>query len=149
MGSYTKIVVGADGSDTSMRAVDHASAIARADGAQLLIVAAYEPAGREEVNTAAEALKDDAYLAVGSAPAEGMLSQAADRARSAGVEQVDTRAVQGSPVDVLDQSVTQSGADLLVVGDVGLNAVSGRLFGSVPRSVARRAEVDVLIAHTT
>ena len=148
MGSYTKIVVGADGSDTSMRAVDHASAIARANGAQLLIVAAYEPAGSDEVKAAAEALKSDTYLVVGSAPAENMLREAADRARSGGVEQVDTLAVEGPPVAVLDQTVTHSGADLLVVGDVGLNTVSGRMFGSVPRSVARRAEVDVLIAHT-
>jgi nucleotide-binding universal stress UspA family protein len=39
-------------------------------------------------------------------------------------------------------------ADLLVVGNVGLTAVLGRLF-SVPGSVSSRAKSDVLIVHTT
>ena len=42
------------------------------------------------------------------------------------------------------------GADLLVVGNVGLDtrsAIIGRVF-SVPGAVATRAKVDVLIVHT-
>ncbi|HEY1969112.1 MAG TPA: universal stress protein [Pseudonocardia sp.] len=148
MGSYKKIVVGTDGSDTAMRAVDRASGIAKDHAAELLIVTAYEPAGRDEVKAATDALKQDAYLAVGSAPAEGMLRDAAARARSKGATQVATLAVQGQPVEVLDKAVATSGADLLVVGNVGLNSLSGRLLGSVPQTVARRAGVDVLIAHT-
>jgi len=37
---------------------------------------------------------------------------------------------------------------LLVVGNVGLNTLTGRILGSVPQSVARRSGVDVLIVHT-
>ena len=43
------------------------------------------------------------------------------------------------------------GADLLVVGNVGLNARSaivGRVF-SVPGVLASKAKIDVLIVHTT
>ena len=40
-------------------------------------------------------------------------------------------------------------ADLLVVGDVGLSTVAGRLLGSVPSEVSRKAKTDVLIVHTT
>jgi nucleotide-binding universal stress UspA family protein len=54
-----------------------------------------------------------------------------------GVKQENVRAVQ------------DAGADLLVVGNRGLNTLSGRLLGSVPSDVARRAGVDVLIVHTT
>jgi nucleotide-binding universal stress UspA family protein len=46
-------------------------------------------------------------------------------------------------------AVAEWGADLLVVGNVGLNTLAGRLLGSVPRGVARRAGVDVLIVHTS
>jgi len=60
-----------------------------------------------------------------------------------------TRAVDGPPVDVLRDAVREHGADLLVVGNRGLNTLSGRLLGSVPSDVARRAGVDVLIVHTT
>jgi nucleotide-binding universal stress UspA family protein len=40
-------------------------------------------------------------------------------------------------------------ADLLVVGNVGLSTIAGRLLGSVPANVARRSKTDVLIVHTT
>ena len=40
-------------------------------------------------------------------------------------------------------------ADLLVVGNVGLSTIAGRLLGSVPANVARRSKSDVLIVHTT
>jgi nucleotide-binding universal stress UspA family protein len=39
-------------------------------------------------------------------------------------------------------------ADLLVVGNVGLSSVAGRLLGSVPANVSQRARTDVLIVHT-
>jgi nucleotide-binding universal stress UspA family protein len=148
MGFYKKIVVGTDGSDTAMLAVDRAGGIAKDHAAELLIVTAYEPASKDEVKVAADALKRDAYLAVGSAPAEGMLRDAAARARAKGATQVATLAVEGQPVEVLDKAVANSGADLLVIGNVGINSLAGRLLGSVPQTVARRAGVDVLIAHT-
>jgi nucleotide-binding universal stress UspA family protein len=149
MGSYQRIVVGTDGSDTSLRAVDRAGALAGDSSAELIIVCAYEPASREEINAATDALKDEAYQVVGSAPAEGVLRDAADRARSAGANKVDTLAVQGNPVEVLSKAVEDRGANLLVVGNVGLNTLSGRILGSVPQSVARRSGVDVLIVHTS
>jgi nucleotide-binding universal stress UspA family protein len=40
-------------------------------------------------------------------------------------------------------------ADLLVVGNVGLSTIAGRLLGSVPANVARRSKSDVLIVHTS
>jgi nucleotide-binding universal stress UspA family protein len=149
MGSYTKILVGTDGSSTSLRAVDKAGALAGDSDAELLIVTAYEPASKDEVRVAADALKEDAYQVVGSAPAESVLRDAADRAHAAGATKISTQAVQGPPVDVLDQAVADSAADLLVVGNVGLNTLTGRILGSVPQSVARRAGVDVLIVHTS
>ena len=39
-------------------------------------------------------------------------------------------------------------ADLLVVGNRGLNTLTGRLLGSVPSGTARKATCDVLIVHT-
>ena len=40
-------------------------------------------------------------------------------------------------------------ADLLVVGNLGLNTLADRVLGSVPTAVSRRATIDVLIVHTT
>jgi nucleotide-binding universal stress UspA family protein len=149
MGSYSKILVGTDGSSTSLRAVDRAAKVAGDAGAELFIVCAFEPASKEQVKEAADALGSDAYQVVGSAPAESVLRDAADRAKAQGAEKVETKALQGPPVDVLDQVVADIKAELLVVGNVGLNTLTGRILGSVPQSVARRAGVDVLIVHTT
>ena len=52
-------------------------------------------------------------------------------------------------MDALVELAEEVGADLLVIGNVGLNTIAGRLLGSVPANVARRSKVDVLIVHTT
>jgi nucleotide-binding universal stress UspA family protein len=149
MGTYHKIIVGTDGSDTSTLAVDRAASIAADNGAQLLIVTAYEPASKGEVDAASDALKQDAFLVVGSAPAESVLRDATARAHSGGADAVETLAVAGPPVEVLDKVVSNYQADMVVVGNVGLNTLTGRILGSVPQRVARRAGVDVLIVHTS
>jgi nucleotide-binding universal stress UspA family protein len=100
MPAYRTIVVGTDGSATSLAAVDRART-------------------------------------------------AEERAITVGAVKIRTSAVDGPPVDVLRAAVTETGADLLVVGNKGLNTLSGRLLGSVPSDVARRSGVDVLIVHTT
>lgn len=147
MGGYQTVVVGTDGSETSFRAVDRAAALARDSAAALIIACAYEPAKPDP--HAQDVLGDEAYQVVGSAPAEDTVSRARDRAVNAGATKVETAAVQGKPADTLCQLVTDRGGDLLVVGNRGLNSLAGRLLGSVPLDVARRAPVDVLIVHTT
>jgi len=149
MSSYKKIIVGTDGSSTSMLAVDRASRLAHDSGAKLVIVSAYHDADRSLVKHAGDALKDEAYMVVGSAPAETALRHAAALARGVGVAQIETLAVEGAPVDVLNRAVMDVGADLLVVGNVGLNTLTGRILGSVPQHVARRSGADVLIVHTS
>jgi nucleotide-binding universal stress UspA family protein len=147
--TYKKVLVGTDGSATATRAVDRAGAVAADTGAQLLIVCAYWPESRQTVEDAGRALKDEGWMVVGSNPAESVLRDAARRARCLGATTVETLAVKGPPVDVLDQAVADCGADLLVVGNVGLNTLAGRILGSVPQSLARRSGVDVLIVHTS
>lgn len=98
---------------------------------------------------AKDALGSEAYHVVGSSPAQERARTAADRARSAGARDVETRAVTGDPVEVLLGVVSQQRADLLVVGNRGLNTIKGRLLGSVPSDATRRAGCDVLVFHTT
>jgi nucleotide-binding universal stress UspA family protein len=149
MPAYRTIVVGTDGSATSLAAVDRAAAVAGDSNAELVIVCAYTPATREDTAEAEDALRDEAYLVVGWTPAEETLRTAEERASAAGARKIRTVAADGPPVDVLRAAVRDCGADLLVVGNRGLNTLSGRLLGSVPSDVARRAGVDVLIVHTT
>lgn len=149
MPAYQTIVVGTDGSSTSFAAVERAAGVAADSGATLVIVSAYTPASREDTAAAEDALKDEAYLVTGWTPAEEALREAADRAAKAGAANVSTHAEDGAPVDVLRKSVRDHHADLLVIGNRGLNTFSGRLLGSVPADATRRAGVDVLVVHTT
>lgn len=149
MGAYSTVVVGTDGSETSFRAVDRAAELARDAGATLVIACAYEPAPERETARAQEVLGSEAYQVVGSAPAEDTVSRARDRAAAAGATDIETVTVQGRPSDTLRSIATDHKADLLVVGNRGLNTLAGRIIGSVPLDVARHANIDVLVVHTT
>lgn len=61
MSACRTVVVGTDGSDSSLRAVDRAAAIAGDAGARLILACAYYPATAREVQRASEALRDEAY----------------------------------------------------------------------------------------
>ncbi|MFC9254962.1 universal stress protein [Amycolatopsis thailandensis] len=149
MAAYRTVVVGTDGSDSSFAAVDRAAGVAGDSGATLVIVCAYYPANKGDVEKAQDVLGDEAYQVVGSAPAEDTLLSARDRAAKAGAKNIETAAVVGDPVDSLRKVVADRSADLLVVGNRGLNTLAGRILGSVPSEVARKSGVDVLIVHTT
>jgi nucleotide-binding universal stress UspA family protein len=148
MGAYQTVLVGTDGSDSSYRAVDRAAEIARDTTARLVIVCAYEPATPREVAAAEDVLGDEAFSVVGSAPAEETLRTAADRAAARGAGKIERVAVAGEPVKSLVSALEEHQADLLVVGNRGLNTLAGRLLGSVPAAVSRRSPCDVLIVHT-
>jgi nucleotide-binding universal stress UspA family protein len=149
MTGYRSIVVGTDGSATAALAVRRAAQVAADAGATLVIVSAYTPSTREEQVGAEEALGEEAFLVRGSTPAEETLAVAADAAKQAGAREIRTQPVDGAPVDVLRKAVAHHAADLLVVGNRGLNTLSGRVLGSVPSHVARTAGCDVLIVHTS
>ncbi|SDX59844.1 Nucleotide-binding universal stress protein, UspA family [Amycolatopsis xylanica] len=149
MPAYQTVVVGTDGSETSFAAVDRAAGVAADAGATLVIACAYHPASRGDVEKAQDVLREEAYQVVGSAPAEDTLLSARDRAAKAGASKIETVAVEGDPVVSLRQVVADHKADLLVVGNRGLNSLAGRILGSVPSEVARKSGVDVLIVHTT
>jgi nucleotide-binding universal stress UspA family protein len=147
MSAYRTVVVGTDGSDSSLRAVDRAGEIAGGSGARVVVATAYFP--QSEDHHAADVLKDEGYKATGNAPIYAILREATDRAKAAGATEVVEKAVVGAPVDALVELAEAEKADLLVVGNVGLSTIAGRLLGSVPANVARRSKIDVLIVHTS
>src|ERR1700759_4374689 len=145
MSAYQTVVVGTDGSDSSMRAVERAARIA--GDAKLIVASAYLP--HHDDARAADVLRDESYKVTGTAPIYEILHDAKERAHNAGAKNVEEKAIVGAPVDALVTLAEESNADLLVVGNVGLSTIAGRLLGSVPANVSRRAKVDVLIVHTT
>lgn len=149
MASFSTILVGTDGSESSFRAVERAAAVAADANATLLIVSAYAPMSDRESSRAAQSLGEESYKVMGAHPAEDILREATDVAKKAGATSVETVAKAGDPVDVLVKVVDEHKADLCVVGNRGLNSLAGRLLGSVPANISHRAACDVLIVHTT
>ncbi|GAA4790059.1 universal stress protein [Streptomyces ziwulingensis] len=149
MVAYRTVMVGTDGSESSFAAVEGAARLAAVCGAELVIACAYLPMRGRQLAVAQDQLGAEAYQVVGSAPAEDTLRTAGDRARAQGAADVRTVAVQDEPVTALLRVARESSADLLVVGNRGLRSLTGRILGSVPADIARKAEFDVLIVHTT
>jgi nucleotide-binding universal stress UspA family protein len=132
MGVYQTVVVGTDGSDSSFSAVDRAAEVAHESGAKLVILCAY----------------GDDYKLIGPGPSQDAVRTASERAAAHGASNVEQVVVEGEPVKSLVSAVGERNADLLVVGNKGLNRIAGRLLGSVPADVSKRAPCDVLIVHT-
>jgi nucleotide-binding universal stress UspA family protein len=159
--SYRTIVVGTDGSESSLRAVDRAAAIAAQEKAKLVIASAHldtsekggwsRPPSPDRVidGRAADSLgQGESYRMHGSASVYAILQDARERAKAAGAHEIEEQAIVGAPVSALLHLAEEVKADLLVVGNLGVGTVAGRLLGSVPDTVARKAKVDILIVHT-
>ncbi len=149
MNAYRTVVVGTDGSESSLRAVDRAGEIACESDAKLVIATGYIP--HKDDMRATDALGDEAYKVHGNAPAYAILREARERAKAAGVKDIEERTIEDTPVHALVELAEKVRADLLVVGNVGLDtrsALIGRVF-SIPGSIASKAQVDVLIVHTS
>jgi nucleotide-binding universal stress UspA family protein len=160
MSAYQTLVVGTDGSDSSLRAVDRAGAIAADHGAKLIIATAHlsnvekggwsKPPRPDRVidSRAEDALGAAGYKMHGRAPIYAILRKGRERAMAAGAHDIEERPIVGAPIKALVDLAEEVHADLLVVGNVGLSSVAGRLLGSVPANVSQRARTDVLIVHT-
>jgi nucleotide-binding universal stress UspA family protein len=160
MSGYRTVIVGTDGSVSSLRAVEQAARFASQQNAKLIIASAYiphvekggwsRPPSHDYVADprAADSLGSEGYKLHGGAPVYEILHDARDRAKAAGAQDIEERAIEGAPVEALIHLAKDVKADILVVGDVGMDSVAGRLLGSVPADVARKAKIDILIVHT-
>ena len=72
-----------------------------------------------------------------------------DGSETSGATKIETEYRQGKPGDVLQSVVKGQHADLVVIGNRGLNTLAGRIIGSVPLDVVRHTPIDVLVVHTT
>ncbi len=143
------IVVGTDGSDTAKEAVRQATDLAKAVGARVHLVSAYEPIGEGRLREERQQVPDDMQWMVN--PKEDVnntLKEAAEEIEKDGVE-VDTYAREGDPADAILDVAEEENADLIVVGNKGMTGAKRFLLGSVPNKVSHHAPCSVLIIRTT
>ena len=104
---------------------------------------------RREQAVAAAQLGDTRFdQVIGEEAAATALAAAYKRAQESGATRVESRLVEGDAVHVRLQFAEERAADLIVVGNRGINTRLGRILGSVPSVVSQRSPGDVLIVHT-
>jgi maltose/moltooligosaccharide transporter len=143
---YDRVVVGSDGSPTSLYSVDRAAEVAQAAQARLVVVTAYRDADPNAAPVPAAGAHRDLYgvETAREALAKSVTGLTRERARF-----IDQRLVAGDPAQALLDTVGANPANLIVVGNRGLGASQGQLLGSVPAAVVRNAVCDVLVVQTS
>jgi nucleotide-binding universal stress UspA family protein len=146
---FRSIVVGTDGSDTATEAVRQAVELARAVGATLELVSAYEPVPAQRLREERREAPEDLQWAINPREdVDATLETAAAVAREAGVT-VNGYARQGDPADAILDVAEERAADLIIVGNKGMTGAKRFLLGSVPNKVSHHAPCSVLIIRTT
>jgi len=127
------IAVGTDGSETAGRAVEYACELAERYGARLVLLSAFV------------AGPGDGWAATDAVATERMLANAEDAAAARGIETASAM-LEGDPADVLVDLAERHRADLLVIGNKGMDR---RVLGSVPNTVTHKARCSVFVVKTT
>jgi nucleotide-binding universal stress UspA family protein len=146
---FKSIVVGTDGSDTATQAVRQAVDLARAIGAKLEVVSAYEPVSEQRLKEEQRDAPEDLQWAI--SPREDVdstLESVMALARESGVS-ADVYPRRGDPADAILDVAEEQGSDLIIVGNKGMTGAKRFLLGSVPNKVSHHAPCSVLIIRTT
>ena len=127
------IAVATDGSDTAEGAVSAAFDLAKRFGAGVVILTAYTAdAGA------------GAWASTSATHAERVLAAAEEAAAEQGLA-CSSAMLEGDPGEVIVKLAARHDADLLVVGNRGMER---RLMGSVPNTVTHKAQCSVLVVKT-
>jgi nucleotide-binding universal stress UspA family protein len=146
---FQSIVVGTDGSDGATRAVRAAAALGTPGQSRLHVVCVAKPptmqalAAAESVPTAAYGTWEDAARDT----LDTVLERAATEGRDAGLE-VETHTGYGNPAEVLCDFAQRVHADVIVVGNRGMQGPRRFVLGSVPNHVSHHAPCSVFIVNT-
>jgi nucleotide-binding universal stress UspA family protein len=162
---YSKIVVGTDGSDTSMKAVEAGAKLAVELDASLIVACAFEPPTEHELEqlradpndpvaqwnaqSGQDVPEEFRWRVSAASQAEDILERAIDHASKTDGVKVEARAVEGHPVEALAQLVDEGDADLIVVGNVGMAGAKRFMLGNVPHRLSHHAPCDLLILRTS
>jgi len=133
------VAVGTDGSETAREAVKQAAEFARRFDAKLVLLSAFKdgppPPDADEAQWAYSP----------AAQVREILSRTEEEMNDSGIE-CTTAIDEGDPAEVLVRLADDCGADVLVIGNKGMQR---RVLGSVPKSVAHNADCSVFVVKTT
>ena len=140
------IAVGTDGSETAGKAVDFAIDLAEKYGSQLVVASSYQPVSEDRLRQEQRGAPEEIQWSINpTEDVEATLREVEEKAKERGVK-TTSEARQGDPAEVLCDIAEEHGADVLVIGNKGMQR---RILGSVPNSVSHKAPCSVMIVKTT
>lgn len=144
-----RILVGVDGSECALRAVDYAAELAGETKAELalLMVSSLPFILDDELKAYARAehLYKDELPSLLVDPRPPALDIARARASAKGVSKIETVAMGGDPATEIVAAAERNRSDLIVVGKRGAGRRAGLVFGSVSQKVVQMATRPVVV----
>ena len=142
---YNRIVVAVDGSKTAEAAFKKAIDIALLnEQAKLFIVHVIDTSSAKMFDVLYQNMYDLMHE-----HARVLLDSYKLMAEEAGIEEIETVAVKGSPRTILSKDLgTIADADLIVCGKTGVGQIEHILIGSTTEAIVHNAKCDVLIVNT-
>ena len=150
----SNILVAADASAASNRAIIMAAQFAGQHDAELLIVHVirdmqipFEIKEIPELETDTFESFNEAREGIMRKIAESVLRDAKEKATSAGAKKIKTAIGTGDPATSILGFAERSKTDMIVIGTRGLGKLKGTVLGSVSRKVTNNAETSCLIVR--
>jgi nucleotide-binding universal stress UspA family protein len=139
------IVVGTDGSNTAKQAVSEAVRLAKALGAEVHVVSAFQPVHAKVTGAPDGAAK--VWQPLPHDQVDNILHEAVAGVRLAGVD-ATPHAIRKDPADALITVADEVSATMIVVGSKGMHGARRLALGNVPNKVSHHARCNVLIVAT-
>ena len=137
----TTVAVATDGSETATAAVRMAAEVARRFDGNLVLLSAFQDKGGTDRSSDLSELQ---WASTPLARIREILARTEEEVRRDGID-CSSLIDEGDTVDVLLRLAVECGADLLVIGNKGMQR---RVLGSVPNSITHGAPCSVLVAKT-
>jgi nucleotide-binding universal stress UspA family protein len=140
------VAVGTDGSGTADKAVEFAIDMAARYEARIVFISAYVPVPQSRLHRERAEAPDDLQWTINPAEdVDATLRECEERADEKGLRWA-SEAREGDPAKILVQLAESNDADILVIGNKGMQR---KVLGSVPNSVSHNAPCSVMIVKTT
>jgi nucleotide-binding universal stress UspA family protein len=145
----SKILVAMDGSESSLRAYEYASFLAKQCNAALLIVNIFEAFERisskikQELGEVAKQIEAEG----GTAITLQMLDDYKSQAKDSGIKDVKTLIRQGNAAAEILHIADEEKADTIVIGSTGINTLKEFLLGGVSHKVIHHAKCPVTLVR--
>ncbi len=140
------VAVGTDGSPTADKAVTAALDLAERFEAKIVFISSYKPIDEVRLRREMRDAPPQHHWRINpTEDVDAILRDAEERATERGLRWA-SEATEGDPADVIVRLAEKHAADVIVVGNKGMDR---KVLGSVPNTVSHKATCSVFIVKTT